>query len=74
MSTRSDPATDIEILRRSWGSKLDPMLVPGDPQFNSRAIVDACRPWERLDTFPQVAESDPAYLREIRERWHSVLD
>jgi UbiD family decarboxylase len=74
MSTRSDPATDIEILRRGWGSKLDPLLAPGTPTFNSRAIIDACRPWERLDSFPKVAESDPAYLRTVHERWRSVLD
>jgi 4-hydroxy-3-polyprenylbenzoate decarboxylase len=74
MSTRTDPADDIEILRRCWGSKLDPMLPEGAPLFNSRAIIDACRPWERLQSFPKVAESDPAYLREVHERWRSVLD
>ena len=74
MSTRTDPAEDIEVLRRSWGSKLDPMLPAGAPLFNSRAIIDACRPWERLASFPKVAESDPAYLREVHERWRSVLD
>jgi 4-hydroxy-3-polyprenylbenzoate decarboxylase len=74
MSTRSDPATDIEIMRRSWGSKLDPMLPEGAPLFNSRAIIDACRPWERLDSFPRVAESDPGFLQEIHERWRNVID
>jgi 3-polyprenyl-4-hydroxybenzoate decarboxylase len=74
MSTRTDPATDIEILRRSWGSKLDPMLPEGAPLFNSRAIIDACRPWERLATFPKVAESDPGFLHEIYERWKHVID
>jgi len=74
MSTRTDPATDIEILHRSWGSKLDPMLPPGAPLFNSRAIIDATRPWERLATFPKVAESDPGFLREIHDRWKHVID
>jgi UbiD family decarboxylase len=74
MSTRTDPATDIEILHRSWGSKLDPMLPEGAPLFNSRAVIDACRPWERLATFPKVAESDPSFLREIHERWKHVID
>jgi 4-hydroxy-3-polyprenylbenzoate decarboxylase len=73
MSTRSDPAQDIEVMRRTWGSKLDPLLPEGAPLFNSRAIIDACRPWERKDSFPAVAESDPAYLREIFQRWSNVL-
>lgn len=74
MCTRSDPAQDIEVMRRTWGSKLDPMLGEGLPPYNSRAVVDACRPYERRDTFPAVAESDPTYLKSIHERWRNVLD
>jgi UbiD family decarboxylase len=74
MSTRTDPATDIEIMKRCWASRLDPMLPEDAPTFNSRAVIDACRPFERLKTFPKVAESDPGYLREVRERWSAVLD
>jgi 4-hydroxy-3-polyprenylbenzoate decarboxylase len=74
VSTRTDPAEDIEIQRRTRGSKLDPMLPPGAPPFNSRAVIDACRPWERLASFPRVAESDPAYLAGIRARWGDLFD
>lgn len=73
MSTRTDPATDIEVMSRTWGSKLDPMLEPDQTPFNSRAVIDACRPWHRRQTFPRVAESEPAYLRQIQERWASVF-
>ncbi|WP_312033863.1 UbiD family decarboxylase [Actinoplanes sp. TBRC 11911] len=69
MATRTDPADDIEILRRQRGSRLDPMLAPGAPPFTSRAVIDACRPWERLSSFPKVAQSDPGYLSEVRARW-----
>ncbi|GAA0912280.1 UbiD family decarboxylase [Virgisporangium aurantiacum] len=75
MSTRSDPATDIEVMKRSWASRLDPMLPEDAPAtFNSRAVIDACRPFERLKTFPKVAESPPEYLAEIRAKWASALD
>lgn len=74
MSTRTDPASDIEILRRTWGSKLDPMLPPDAPPFTSRAVIDACRPYERLDSFPKVAQTDPAYLSSALARWGHVLD
>jgi UbiD family decarboxylase len=74
MSTRTDPAGDIEILRRCWGSKLDPMLPTDAPPYNSRAIIDACRPYERLATFPRVAQSSPEYLRTVHDRWRHVLD
>lgn len=74
MSTRSDPDQDIEIMRRTWGSKLDPLWTEGAPTYNSRAVIDACRPFERRDTFPRVARSDPDYLREVSQRWRHVLD
>ena len=73
MCTRTDPSQDIDILRRTWGSKLDPMLADGATPHNSRAIIDACIPYERRSTFPLVAQSDPAYLRVIAERWGGQL-
>lgn len=73
MSTRSDPATDIEISSRTWGSKLDPMLEPDRPPFNSRAVIDACIPFERKNDFPRVAVGDPAYLAETARKWGAVL-
>ena len=73
MSTRTDPAVDIDVIGRTWGSKLDPMLPPDAISYNSRAVIDACRPWERLKTFPKVAEGNPEYLREIQDKWGSLL-
>jgi UbiD family decarboxylase len=74
MSTRTDPAQDIEIMGKTWGSKLDPMLAPDAAPYNSRAVIDACRPWDRKDTFAKVAQSDPAYLRSVLEKWGTVLE
>ncbi|WP_245607035.1 UbiD family decarboxylase [Pseudonocardia spinosispora] len=73
MSTRSDPQRDIEVLRYGWGSKLDPLLPEGEPAYNSRAIIDACRPFERRGDFPAVARSDPEYLAGVREKWRHLL-
>jgi 4-hydroxy-3-polyprenylbenzoate decarboxylase len=73
MSTRSDPDRDIETMRYGWGSKLDPMLPEGAPAYNSRAIIDACRPFERRGDFPRVAESSPEYLRGVRAKWEHAL-
>jgi 4-hydroxy-3-polyprenylbenzoate decarboxylase len=73
MCTRSDPAQDIDILRRTWGSKLDPMLPDGETPHNSRAVIDACIPYERRETFPKVSQSDPAYLEQVARTWAHVL-
>ncbi|MGP4014531.1 UbiD family decarboxylase [Saccharopolyspora sp. 5N708] len=73
MCTRCDPASDIDVVTGTWGSKLDPMLVEGAPPYNSRAVIDACRPFERRASFPAVSTGDPAYLDAVLERWADVL-
>jgi len=71
--TRSDPEQDIEILRRCWSGPLDPIIPKERKGFNSRAIIDATRPFEWLQEFPPVAKSS----RELRERllrqWGKLL-
>src|SRR5262249_5654540 len=69
VSTRCDPARDVEIMRYSWGSRVDPLGVTGEPAYNSRMLIDACRPFERLADFPVVAASDPELVRQVGERW-----
>jgi 4-hydroxy-3-polyprenylbenzoate decarboxylase len=73
VSTRCDPAEDIEIMHKSWGSKVDPLLTDVSAPYNSRALLDACRPFERLAVFPRVAEASPQLLRETVAKWHDVF-
>lgn len=73
MCTRSDPATDIDIVRRAWSSVADPLIQPGAPVYNSRAIIDACRPYEWIQEFPAVAQSSPEVLNSIKQKWAHIL-
>jgi hypothetical protein len=41
--------------------------------YNSRALIDACRPFEKLDTFPRVAQSSPARVRETVAKWKDLF-
>ncbi len=69
VSTRCDPAIDVDIMRRSWGSRVDPLGRPGEVSYNSRLLIDACRPFERLGDFPAVAEANTESLDLVRRRW-----
>ncbi len=70
LSTRCDPETDIDITRRSWSSALDPMIPPGSKALmNSRAVVDACRPYEWMKDFPEVAESSPELRKKVIQKF-----
>jgi UbiD family decarboxylase len=73
MLTRSDPATSIDIIRNAWSTHLDPRIPPEDKArgnlTNSRAIIDACRPYHWRDEFPLVNAPSPELAREAREKW-----
>ena len=73
MSTRCEPSEDIEIMRKSWGSRVDPLLEDPTAPYNSRALIDACRPFEKLETFPRVAQSSPAHVRETVAKWKELF-
>jgi UbiD family decarboxylase len=73
LTTRSNPEADIEIIRRSWSGPLDPIIPRGQKGHSSRAIIDACRPYEWLKDFPPVAESSPEVRRAAQEKWGAIL-
>jgi 4-hydroxy-3-polyprenylbenzoate decarboxylase len=73
MGSRSEPESDIEIIRRCWSGPLDPVVHPTRKGFNSRAIIDACRPFEWMKEFPLVAESSKEVLQATEKKWGKAL-
>ena len=69
MSTRADPSGAIDVINRAWSGPLDPAIHPDHKGFNSRAIIDACRPYEWRDRFPKVNEPSPEVKRKSLEKW-----
>jgi 4-hydroxy-3-polyprenylbenzoate decarboxylase len=72
MSTRCDPVADIEYIKRAWSTPLDPMLRT-PPWESTRAIVNACRPWEWRNEFPEVASASPERRREVEQKWAAEI-
>jgi 4-hydroxy-3-polyprenylbenzoate decarboxylase len=73
MASRVDPEESIEIIRRCWSGPLDPRIPEGRKGLNSRAILDACRPYEWKDKFPKVVESSPSLREATLKKWHDVI-
>ena len=71
--TRCDPEKDIDILRRCWSGPLDPIIPPGQKGLNSRAIIDATRPFEWREQFPLVAESSPERRAAVLKKWGHII-
>jgi len=75
--TRSDPASSIDIITGAWSTPLDPRLDPADRAkgnfTNSRAIIDACRPFHWRDQFPRVNRLTQQELAEARKQFGYLL-
>lgn len=68
VTTRSEPALDLDLIRGAWGGPLDPLADSSSSGLNSRLLIDACRPWGK--PFPAVA----GFSREERERARKILE
>jgi 4-hydroxy-3-polyprenylbenzoate decarboxylase len=75
--TRSDPATSIDIITNTWSTPLDPRIPPEDRakgnNVNSRAIIDACRPFYWRDKFAKVNVPTPDIARRAMEKFGYLL-
>jgi UbiD family decarboxylase len=70
MCTRSEPSEDIDILRKCWSGPLDPRIrKPTNAFFNSRAIIDATKPFDWKDEFPTDIRLSAELAKKTREKW-----
>ena len=76
--TRSDPATSIDFIRGAWSTPLDPSIPPERKALgdftNSRAIIDACRPFHWKDQYPIVNMPLPETAARTKEMFSWMLN
>ena len=77
MCTRTDVIDDIDVMKRCWSTSLDPMAYAGGGEgpryYNNRMIIDACRPYDRLDTFPEVVRTSDDEAAQLRSKWPELF-
>ncbi|HEX2260219.1 MAG TPA: UbiD family decarboxylase, partial [Candidatus Binatia bacterium] len=77
VSTRCDPKTAISIIDGCWSTPLDPAMHPDQRDagnfINSRAILNACRPYAWRDRFPPVNALSAELKKKIEEKWKKEL-
>ena len=74
MCTRSNPEESIDVIRRTWSGPLDPIIPRERKGLNSRAIIDATRPFEWKEQFPAVSRMDPGTRDRVSAEWKDELD
>lgn len=74
---RSDPATSIDIIKGAWSTPLDPSIPPWEKDrgntTNSRAVIDACRPYHWRDRYPKVNMPPPELWAKAKKKWGYLL-
>ncbi|MDG6999484.1 MAG: UbiD family decarboxylase [Nitrososphaerota archaeon] len=74
ISTRSDPASGIDIIHNATTGSLDPMVKkPASVYTSSRAVIVACRPFEWKDKFPRVVEVSNELKSKIASKWPDLV-
>ena len=77
MCTRCDPERQIDIVRRCLSSPIDPAFnkkgLEPHKDLSSRAIIDACKPFEWIENFPPMIQVDPQVKKEIETKWQGLF-
>lgn len=81
VATRADPERAIEILRYCRSNNSDPAipiglkrkLGPRGAYFMSRAIIDACRPYDWKHEFYPIAQISPELRSSLLNKWDKVF-
>src|SRR5215475_11666826 len=70
LSTRCHPSEDIDILRNTWSTGLDPSRFPAEMRpYGSKVLINACKPHQHLKSFPQSTLLRKSVHDKVRERW-----
>ena len=70
LSTRCHPADDIDTLRNTWSTGLDPsQYLAEDRPYGSKVLIDACKPHRYLKQFPPSTLLRREVYDRVAARW-----
>jgi 4-hydroxy-3-polyprenylbenzoate decarboxylase len=77
VTTRCEPAEQIDVIRNAWSSALDPRISPEQKlagvTAHSKLIIEACRPFSWRDKFPPTSALTMEEARKIEDKWGEAL-
>jgi 4-hydroxy-3-polyprenylbenzoate decarboxylase len=70
MSTRCNPAADIDILRNTWSTYLDPTKNPPEERpYGSKTLINACKEHKYLKVFSKRTRLTNDTYDKVEARW-----
>ena len=74
MCTRCDPREDLDVLKNCWSTTLDPRAYPAETRnMNSRMVITAVKPWNRIDDWPEIVRSSPELDERVKKKFGQYL-
>jgi 4-hydroxy-3-polyprenylbenzoate decarboxylase len=77
VTTRCEPAEQIDIVRNAWSSALDPRIPDESKRAgitsHSKAIIEAVRPFDWKDQYPPTSALTTEEAREIEVKWGAII-
>jgi 4-hydroxy-3-polyprenylbenzoate decarboxylase len=73
MATRCHPAEDIDILRQTWSTSLDPTQNPPEERpYGSKALVNACMEHRYLKSFSKRTKIRRSVYEAVAAKWQRL--
>lgn len=73
LSTRCHPAEDVDILRQTWSTWLDPTRNPPEERpYGSKALINACKEHRYLHQFAPRTKLARSVYERVRSRWSEL--
>jgi UbiD family decarboxylase len=73
LSTRCHPSEDIDILKKTWSTGLDPSQFEIERRpYGSKALIDACKPHRHLKSFPATTLLRRKVYERVAARWSEL--
>jgi UbiD family decarboxylase len=70
MSTRCNPASDIDILRNTWSTYLDPTKNPPEERpYGSKTLINACKEHKHLKVFSKRTRLTKPTYEKVQKKW-----
>ncbi len=70
LSTRCHPTEDVDLLRNTWSTGLDPSRFPPEMRpYGAKMLINACKPHRHLAEFPQATLLRRGTYERVAGRW-----
>jgi UbiD family decarboxylase len=70
LSTRCNPSDDIDLLRDTWSTGLDPSQYPPEARpYGSKALINACKRHRHIKEFPKATLLRREVYEKVAARW-----